>query len=64
MNDGDIPSKTDIIESYWLEFLRWVKKFNEGVVAENKESASRGVVYYEKDATEINFWHWYIEHKL
>lgn len=57
-----MSTKSDLMESYWIEFLRWVKKFNEETEANNK--IALGEYFYEKDASEINFWHWYIDTKL
>lgn len=45
--------KEDLIDSYWMEFLMYIKDHNDLT----KHA-------WGKDATEINFWHWYIENKL
>lgn len=48
-NDSNTPTKTEILETYWVKFLKWAKN--------NRVAES---VCLDEDA----FWEWYIEHKL
>lgn len=45
-------TRSEIMDLHWLEFLAYVKEDN---------LRANG---YGKDASEINFWHWYIDNKL
>lgn len=55
--EKQIPTKSEIMDLHWLEFLSWVKKHNQN-------AADSGSAWAERDASEINFWHWYIDNKL
>lgn len=54
-----MTTRSDLMERYWEEFLYFVQRFNNLI----KEGGT-GFGEYEKDASEINFWRWYIDAKL
>ncbi len=52
-------TKDVIMQTHWLEFLAFIKRYNKLIKAGDTRFGE-----YEKDASEINFWHWYIDSKL
>jgi hypothetical protein len=51
--------KAQIIDEYWVEFLEFIRRYNKFITDGDFRFGK-----YEKDASEINFWHWYIEVKM
>jgi hypothetical protein len=62
-------TKDGITQAYWLGFLRWVRDVN---TIHKSSHTSKGVYTgegvdefpFEKEVSEVNFWHWYIDNKL
>jgi hypothetical protein len=70
-------SKSSVIDSNWLEFIKWVKDQKEyttyekiKVVSEmegfyiDKDSDAVESWWFRPEASEKNFWNWYIDNKL
>lgn len=61
-------TKSEIMETHWVEFLRWVRKNHFCLMEERRKAVEAGsyIDNYssERDPNEVNFWYWYVEHKM
>lgn len=53
-------NRQQIIDRYWLEFLRYVKKYNDALRSYNPD----GLLRSGKKPSVEAFWGWYIEDQL
>lgn len=54
------PTKTEIIENSWVEFLEYCKEHND----KNPHSNPIDQAGYREYPKEETFWFWYIEYKM
>ena len=55
------PTKTELIEKYWYEFLQWCQETNDKA---SKLGNAVDRAFSSVSPTEANFWEWYMDHKL
>jgi hypothetical protein len=55
--------KDSILNDNWIDFLTYIKNHNEDVML--KKANKTGILAgFKREPTELNFWYWYVEHKM